>query len=54
MSDEPKNDAELSEAELDKAAGGKSEYVYTQQKRVDGTSGGNVAGKWDVSKGSAA
>ena len=46
---EPKNDAELSEAELDKAAGGNA-----QQKRVDGSSGGNVAGKWDVSKGNAA
>jgi hypothetical protein len=44
MSDEPKNDAELSEAELDKAAGGKSEYVYTQQKRVDGTFRGKRSG----------
>ena len=46
---EPKNDAELSEADLDKAAGG-----VIQQKRVDGSSGGTVGSKWDVSKGSAA
>jgi len=27
---------------------GKIEFTYTQQKRADGTGGGNVAGGWDL------
>ena len=30
---------------------GKIEWTYTQQKRADGTGGGNVAAKWSVTEG---
>jgi type VI secretion system secreted protein Hcp len=29
---------------------GKIEWIYTQQKRADGTGGGNVAAGWDLEK----
>ena len=33
---------------------GAIEWTYTQQKRADGTAGGNVAAKWSVAQGAAA
>ena len=32
---------------------GKIEWIYTQQKRADGSGGGNVAAKWSVTEGKA-
>ncbi len=42
---------ELSGKDLEEVAGG---APYTQQKRPDGSAGGNVAAKWSTSQGPAA
>jgi hypothetical protein len=48
---EPKPDTELSEAELDKTAGGgTTKYTYIQQKQADGASGNTTDG-WNVVDG---
>lgn len=39
----PELTTELSGKDLEDVVGG---LVYTQQKRADGTGGGNVGGKW--------
>ena len=43
---------ELTEDELNHVSGG-IEWTYTKQK-LDGTSAGNVAAKWNVARGAAA
>jgi hypothetical protein len=47
----PELTTELSGKDLEDVVGG---LVYTQQKRVDGTGGGNVGGKWARTTGASA